>query len=651
MGFFDLLSPRPNTMDTPRATYLPGSAPLPADSDPTVPSFTKQKPAHSKVSDSSARPGTSDSETSGITKARKITKAIMKMFHSRKDSGFQSESNTASEAGVQTPLWPKEAEAVTANVTTVLPPDHHTRNGHHHTRAVTTSTNIGPGVAWSDLSEYVGSDGEEQPKAKAKSKPETKLNSRDDFGFNFNRDRKNAFKIKRTGRSLRDSIKGDSLPQIPKLSKASPDTLLQVPKTRNAVPKLTHEEARKRELSRYIYNLAREAVYESPNAFRFCILLCTADSRNALDVYLCHDNSPFTFRRSEMDEHDKDQILRVGIVKVVRSAVYNGRISEIDAGKVVSGLLPRNVSEILPYATFETLVDSLSCNGGGLDAHTAGHIKDRWTSVEQFQDGWEWRRPVEPQSLQRFVEIPKEGNVYEKGSKETTRYTALRRLIESAIYECKDWKGTFYASAASSLERYHAALMSSRKDKELPRKLQRYKRDWTFREQRLLRRGAIVLKLTKQHKAGKVEEVVLNKVRKALIQFDKAHFNDVYDLEQDLIDVASDPECGFNAQDMPDYLVLHPEFDEELASEDDEAVKMEHYMAETVDFIEAEAVRLKDIENAQISLLALRVDANMEAKDKKIEKRCENSKFFRFKYRKWVRGKHCVASNPPPKKT
>ncbi|KAF2785539.1 hypothetical protein K505DRAFT_369084 [Melanomma pulvis-pyrius CBS 109.77] len=399
------------------------------------------------------------------------------------------------------------------------------------------------------------------------------------------------------------------------------ETPLQVPKNRsfikNAALGLTKKQL---QLRKYFWDMAHvaaecaatECVVDQTalRAMEFFLYLGRANSINIREVDC--QSRPIIFQRSDLSQYEWDMITRVEIINLFLGQLYpkedvdffararSKHIEGYDAEEIISQLFPTSANEIMDGENFDLLIDNLA-EEGVLTNGLARKIKQLRMSEEEFDAEHTYTAPKRATRRRSpwFFNLPHHAGTQD-GALETSRHYALRRLTEAAVYQRQEWKNVHYANAAGSLQSYYDAWVYTSQNLDVPFSLRSNNRDWTYAEERLLRRANAVLKLRDQwNKQALTDFSVLKAVRAALVPVHGQPGNDFEGLETFLYSRASEPETGLTAAEIPQILILHPELDADFASSGEERLRLQGLLREAVAFEEAEVQRRAEIRRAR----------------------------------------------------
>lgn len=386
---------------------------------------------------------------------------------------------------------------------------------------------------------------------------------------------------------------------------------------KNAAPRLTKKQL---QLRKYFWDLAYVAAQcaatecvvgqDALRAMDFFGFLSKSMSFNIRDVDL--KRGSITFRRNDLGRYEWDMVMRVQIVNYFLEQIYpkrdidffarvrSKRIDDFDAEEIISQMLPTSANEIMDGENFDLLIDVLT-EEGVLENALARKIKQLRMTKEEFDAEYTYTAPK--RATRRcspwFFNLPLHAGTQDSPF-EPSRHHALRRLIEAAVYQRQEWKNVHYANAAGSFQSYYDAWIYTSQNLHVPFSLHSNVRNWTYFEERLLRRANVVLKLHEQwNKKAITDFTILKAVRASLVPVHGQGGNDFEGLETFLYSRASEPETGLKAADIPHILILHPELDDELASRDEELRRFEGLLGDALSFENAEVERRAEIRRAR----------------------------------------------------
>ena len=226
--------------------------------------------------------------------------------------------------------------------------------------------------------------------------------------------------------------------------------------------------------------------------------------------------------------------------------------------------------------------------GGWCTEEFANALLAHQVTTYEFQNGASQPFP-HPESELRFQTLPRVAG--------EVRYMALRRLVEAAVYQREEWRNIYYPDAAGSLSEYIASFETQRLNRnDLAAHYDRHHRNWTYPEQRLLRSGAIIMRLQQAVDAGTLDYPTFRFIRASLVPVQgQFAWTKASDMEQILYERINGE--GLTASDIPHITILHPSQD--LRSLEEEAKVFSGLLSNAWRFEDDERQRADELEQAR----------------------------------------------------
>jgi hypothetical protein len=313
-------------------------------------------------------------------------------------------------------------------------------------------------------------------------------------------------------------------------------------------------------------------------------------------------------RASQLRTAERTWLSRFNAVRKLRSLCERKQLGQEDFEHIADQLFPSDIEHILKPEYFSIFVTGLSTEGI-LTSHEAKSIIALQPSVEEFEMGARWtghaKKPQHNPNLSELLifDIPQETQkTVSAGAKPKTLGHYLHVLIEAAVYSQQFWKGYFFANARSKLTHFHAAHLHQQKQKGqiLPPHLTSYSRPWTFREQRMLERGAMLLALLSSWDSGSMTDFgIIRAMRSSFIRIPGQAYWDAEELCTFLYHRVVN--SGLEISLIPKILALHHEYDTDFMRAGKRMLVEGRLRDEMVLFRKEEEERVKEIEVSQQS--------------------------------------------------
>jgi len=300
-------------------------------------------------------------------------------------------------------------------------------------------------------------------------------------------------------------------------------------------------------------------------------------------------------RASQLGTVEHAWIARFNAVRKLEALVARKQLGMEDYEQILSQLFPNELKDLLDAEYFDIFVTGLGIEGI-LTVNEAKSITRLGVSREELEKGSRFTGPSS--SSNRYdaatlaiFDIPNNTHSFPPAAHSTDLYPYLRTLTEAAVYERKFHQGYFFANARSKLLSFHSAHFTS----PTPLHLLEYKRAWTFRETRLLRRGKLLIELLESFERGDLTDFgIVRAVRGTFVRLPGQGYWDVEELSTYLYHRVIN--CGLHFSCIPEILALHPEHDQAFACEQ-ERRRIEKELRENAEaFEKEEEQRLKEIE-------------------------------------------------------
>ncbi|KAL6703904.1 hypothetical protein ACN47E_008940 [Coniothyrium glycines] len=380
------------------------------------------------------------------------------------------------------------------------------------------------------------------------------------------------------------------------------------------------EALRSRQLLR---ELVLSAVDGCPNAIKIVGRLNNhLDSGNSSNLTLDFKGEHIHTKR--FTAVDFDRVARYNVVKDNAALVDRRLLSIEDSEDIYTQLFPEERDDILKPEYFEIFMAGLG-EESIFTTQRAKEIARLGVSVEEFDKGVHFKGPKTNASNYKnnpagviIFDMPKDvarpqSSLFPRpvNNQSPGLYKELRILVEAAVYNQQHWKGYFFANARSKLADYHLAWETTQDGFLLPPHLSPYKRAWTYREIRLLQRGALLCNLLSRHESGDLTDFgILRAVRSTYVPIPAQPFFGLDDLESFLYHRIL--HSGLPLHMVPEILALHPEHDAAFGQPRTRALAMEALVHRALDFEEEETQRLSEIE-ASLQSFEMAVKAQMTA--------------------------------------
>lgn len=307
----------------------------------------------------------------------------------------------------------------------------------------------------------------------------------------------------------------------------------------------------------------------------------------------------YLFRYSQLGAIEWAWIKRYLIVEETTALFRCKRLNEDDVIMIERHFFPTQERDLLSPEHFSLFLDNL-VHEDMLDRAYATKIKNLSLTLEQFRGGAAAMSSKKPSPsvgyTTMFTQLP-----YRAGP---ARSAALRRLMEAAVYGQQIWKGGFYADALSKLNDYLEAWdLTTRKCVSTPPHLTEYKRNWTYVEERSLRRVETVADLIARWKNGSLLDYgILKAVRGTFVPISGQAYYDTQELESFLYSRVMG--SGLAIREIPRILALHADHDEAFRDVRAEERVVAGLTAEMREFERGEEERLSAIERQRQLLKA-----------------------------------------------
>jgi hypothetical protein len=255
---------------------------------------------------------------------------------------------------------------------------------------------------------------------------------------------------------------------------------------------------------------------------------------------------------------------------------------------------PKNLHVIMPRQQFEVFMADFVWEDTWCDLNLARRILNCKTAAAEGKGDKSYKLPKPVRfPTPEFKELPQNRGVTTYFT--TSRFQALVRLIEAAVYCRQYWAGLFYTDPAATFDLYFQAHSIAKSGNPLPAHLLPYARNWSFHEQRLFRVGDLLIRLLRQVRAEKFDLMVYRVIRGTLLPIMGQPFVDTNRLQS--FCYSRGLEEGLSIEEIPKILVLHPDVD--VACENEEVQEYARLVDEIARYKEEERQRLADIKTAK----------------------------------------------------
>jgi hypothetical protein len=331
------------------------------------------------------------------------------------------------------------------------------------------------------------------------------------------------------------------------------------------------------------------------------------------------------FRRSEMKLVDWNWCYRADAANDLALMNEFDRLSDDDKEDLTMQLFPRTELDLIQKDDWDVYLQSL-VETKIIDPGFSQKLNYLQVLEREFHNGpaGEWTQPtgidaptIPPQPLPLTEEV----NDSELWYRATipSRHEKLEELIKAVVYERESWHGTEYPNAAHTLESHFQANKLTQAGSPIPDALHEYVRDFSFVEQRQLRRGQYVAELLTRHNAWEIPLDVFREIRGTLIpSYGQPNIRAAEDWRTFLYHWASSSENGIEVNEIPHLQILHPEYDECLLNVAQEAKMFSGMVAEYLRFQDDEEAHVVEIKKAKKALRKVKMAAYIKGLPRKV---------------------------------
>tara|TARA_R110002003_G_scaffold283_1_gene18255 strand:- start:20100 stop:21914 length:1815 start_codon:yes stop_codon:yes gene_type:complete len=329
------------------------------------------------------------------------------------------------------------------------------------------------------------------------------------------------------------------------------------------------------------------------------------DDKHIPDLILNFEST--RIRASMLRAVERTWISRFNATWKLQSLVARKHLGMEDYEVIVKQLFPGELKDLLKpehYEIFATglATESIITSGEAKSLVALGVSRDefeqgeRWTGASFHRHNGQYRHKAS--ALINF-DIPKQAHRNATPNcarrSQINLYPYLRVLAEAAVYNQKYWKGYFFANARSMLSSYYEANQLQSKGLSTPPSLTDYKRPWTYREVRLLRRGHLICTLLRSLDNGKLTDFgIIRAIRGSYVGIPGQGYWDAEELSSYLYHRIAG--SGLAVSKVPEIIALHPEHDKDFANVRLRATITRELQESAVLFEREEEQRLSEIE-------------------------------------------------------
>lgn len=304
-------------------------------------------------------------------------------------------------------------------------------------------------------------------------------------------------------------------------------------------------------------------------------------------------------RASQLRTTERTWLSRVNAVRKLQSLSDRKQLGQEDFEHIADQLFPSDAEHILKPEYFTIFITGLGTEGI-ITSCEAKSIVSLHPSIEEFEAGARWAgqgklKHAHNLSTLAIFEIPQGARKSATIGKARNLGQLLHVLIEAAVYDQKFWKGYFFANARSKLSSFYQAHITSQRGDPTPPHLTEYKRPWTFREKRLLERGAMIVKLLESwDKASLTDFGIIRAVRSSFVRIPGQAYWDAEELSTFLYHRVTN--SGLEITMIPEILALHHDYDREFSQHSSRKQIQAKLRDEMETFEMEEERRLREIE-------------------------------------------------------